>query len=76
MSEWQPIETAPKDGSVVLATWGDLVVMATFHCEGSSSDVYAVAVPDKEFFQWHEMVNRLFRPTHWKPLPQPPKDST
>lgn len=63
---WQPIETAPKDGS------GILVTAAGFS--------YAVEWSD-EFDWWCVDDNKLgpFRlrgqaPTHWMPLPQPPKE--
>lgn len=58
VTDWQPIETAPKDGSRIFATNGDeLVVM-----------VYTID------FSWvHESYSPIvFTPTHWQPLPKPP----
>lgn len=64
MSEWQPIETAPKDGQWVLG-WapGWLVVsMAWFH------------VPGKVAPHWTTGRNeRPIKATHWMPLPPPPR---
>ena len=65
MSEWQPIETAPKDGSEILAF------------ARGNRDFYGVA-------QWAEAQAAFnsvagwfwtfaIRPTHWMPLPEPPK---
>lgn len=65
MSEWQPIETAPRDGTPVLLTNGDTMEVGgwqegwrgkpgTFWCQGC--DEYPVCI----------------NATHWMPLPPPP----
>ena len=55
--QWQPIETAPKDGTKVLAYDGfDCVVM---HWNFASGDWYTESICCEEF-------------THWMPLPDPP----
>lgn len=67
MSDWQPIETAPKDGQFIAFARG---------ASGSPMDVfYGVAewVEKKsggfvEGWFW----NYAIRPTHWMPLPEPP----
>jgi hypothetical protein len=66
---WQPIETAPKDGTSVLLVnhkgniaaglWMDSFTGAGWYLRGGSD-------PD-EFFNGH------FGPTHWMPLPKGPK---
>lgn len=79
MSEWQPIETAPKDG-----TW----FLAARLGEGPES--YEIGACDPYFFpEYIEVENGLFRKemrplgtwrgfsnmhrmTHWMPLPTPP----
>lgn len=65
MSEWQPIETAPKDGSSVL----------TF----SPNDGYPLIVfwqDEMWLIDWdHDRAYGLEpddKPTHWMPLPEPP----
>jgi hypothetical protein len=71
MSEWQPIETAPKDGTVVLvndyeAQEGAAYVMAYWQ---SGSDWSGWAYED-------EMLNDAQplgpSPTHWFLIPPPP----
>lgn len=80
MSEWQPIETAPKDGTWFLIARRD---------EGFES--YEVGQYNPYFFATYveagnglyrkEMerlgdwrgFNNFHRATHWMPLPEPPK---
>ncbi len=61
--EWQPIETAPKDGSVFLgfATKDD-------------KNGFAVIYFDEELEEFCDAVfaEKLFYFTHWTPLPAPP----
>jgi len=63
---WQPISTAPKDGTPILAyqpstvpdeIWIGVAAWDTDHGEGWKIDRYDIL----------EM-----RPTHWMPLPGPP----
>jgi hypothetical protein len=66
MSEWQPIETAPKDGTRILACVAgregvEIVAHATHKHRGP---------PWREHYSlgrvcWHQ-------PSHWMPLPTPP----
>jgi hypothetical protein len=66
MSEWQPIETAPRDGTEVFCfipehNWGALKVGEDYKLLSFIQDV-----------GW---VNRAYhneKPTHWMPLPPPP----
>ena len=64
--EWQPIETAPKDGTVVLLA-------------GCRKPVAAAWLED-EIDWWHVDDNKrgpfALRgpgPTHWMPMPPPPQ---
>ena len=73
MSEWQPIETAPKDGSAILAVvqwmWSD-------GTPGEAQDVvhwhqagfWACATP----MNYLQALDEGVTPTHWRPLPAPP----
>lgn len=58
MSEWQPIETAPKEGALVLL-WIEGGVEIGFW-NGKTWD-------DGNFY------DDIGTPTHWMPLPEPPK---
>ena len=74
MDKWQPIETAPKDGTGVL-----LYRNMPF----SSGEVYeVVSVYWAEWLEnWRacgteEVVDQYGEPfTHWMPLPAPPEES-
>jgi hypothetical protein len=64
--EWQPIETAPKDGTEVLLWVPDgtyFALMMTGSYEGCAMG-------------WCDNVRGSpgFEPTHWMPLPRPPSD--
>jgi hypothetical protein len=64
MSEWQPIETAPKDGSAVLAFWPK-----AYQGKGG---MYVVLWFDGQFVPT-TMGYRGIKFTHWMPLPAPPE---
>lgn len=68
MSDWQPIDTAPKDGTDVLlfnghprvGSWFDSWEYDSWHPEA------------KETGGWIMYGGRVIHPTHWQPLPEPP----
>ena len=65
MSEWRPIETAPRDGTEVLGAWefawtGGWCLEPVIYREGAW------------IVSWdHDAAE----PTHWMPLPKPPEDT-
>lgn len=77
-SEWQPIETAPKDGSRYLiyvprvATDSDsswfTVLVASYVGGYDSGDVWFTMLRGKEKTYGED----IYDPTHWMPLPTPP----
>lgn len=78
MSEWQDIETAPKDGTAVLVyatrdgwTDGARIVCARFGGLGPRWSIYGCG-PIGRSEQWLDVCN----PTHWMPLPPPPQDAS
>lgn len=67
MSEWQPIETAPRDGTrVILGANG--VSWYGYYLDNSKSRApwSGWRVPSME-------PDPGCQPTHWQPLPDPPK---
>lgn len=68
--EWQPIETAPKDGMRILACWraGSIVwespSIVRWHFDGWAVDCVG-----------RGLAKGSYSPTHWLPLPTPPKEA-
>ena len=64
MSAWQPIETAPKDGSDILV-----------FLDGNGEDFSRIAVVYWRNAGFREFAwdCQIHTPTHWQPLPEPPK---
>lgn len=75
---WQPIETAPRDGTVILLARGAGVYAAYWH---PAKGCAVVAEHDKKFpwafidptNGWNGYSDDKNGPTHWMPLPEPPK---
>lgn len=69
MSEWQPIETAPEDGTKILAY--------SPRAPGSKIRVtwYRKAEDNASYIGWGEFNMDYWPPTHWMPLPTPPLSS-
>lgn len=74
MSGWQPIETAPKDGTVIL-----LMQMHRDYTD-STLDIghfgfLEVSDYDRsDVYDWFTNAG-MEEPTHWMPLPAPPSSS-
>lgn len=62
MSEWQPIETAPKDGTYLLTSDGKWREVCKFVDGFWCSDLEG------------ESYSYVLEPTHWQPLPEPPPE--
>lgn len=72
--EWQPIETSPKDGTKILlyGKYGWMIyekskVTKTGILVGYFDDEQWVTVTDNPY-------EDIMHPTHWMPLPPPPKE--
>lgn len=84
MSEWQPIETAPKDGTRILAwssEYGQRETRMTMYGKGSPG--YAKWArgegPAESGWNWQEPQNNWasnWHPTHWKVLCAPPQTAS
>lgn len=70
MTDWRPIETAPKDGTIIFCA-----------CEGQ----FSLAAWDSYCARWLAKVNGesardyygdevAVEPDHWMPLPEPPSN--
>lgn len=82
MSEWQPIETAPKDVTIILANFDAMCLMtgaphvwtATFVTKWKNMAGDEV----ESELMWCECSyaaeNDNGDPTHWMPLPAPPAE--
>jgi len=76
MSEWQPIETAPKDGTCIL--------VINDNKGGYYTEPFAIGVAAYEGSYktraWYSQACcdgvSYFTPTHWMPLPEAPKDKS
>jgi len=68
MSDWKPIETAPKDGQHVLLACA--VDPPSWVCEGyyeEDRDAWYQANT-----HWTDTYNGQIYPSHWMPMPAPP----
>jgi hypothetical protein len=63
LTKWQPIETAPKDGTRVDVCFGKNRVTDVFFRRGNWAKEIGYPVVTKVFFE---------QPTHWMPIPTPP----
>lgn len=84
MSVWQPIESAPKDGTRILVLWpGNYVGIAWWKTNprlirephavvrnGWQASYFACS----EELDDYEISMSENQPTHWMPLPSPPKE--
>ncbi len=68
MTTWQPIETAPKDGQVCLLgryVKGPIGIIRIWVHEGYFEGSWK--------YDWNVNYHNV-DPTHWQPLPEPPKE--
>ena len=64
---WQPIESAPKDGTDFLAwMFGNSMMVIHYNPVGSKSDEHPWLTADGQT-GYHKNA-----PTHWRVLPEPP----
>jgi len=66
MSEWKPIETAPKDCAFLgyMQLTSEAWMIATMYWAGNEFLCF-------EFYS--DNTEHSVQPTHWQPLPPPPK---
>ena len=65
MNEWQPIETAPKDGTEIILSYSDGLIIGFWHD----------ALEDWVSWVWSDNCTQMiFKVNYWMPLPEPPKE--
>lgn len=64
-TQWQPIATAPKDGTMI-------VLLA----ENTAVNVGSYSADSYNQWRWRRVNGGRIAPTHWQPLPQPPQPAT
>ena len=64
MSKWQPIETAPKDGTRFLA-YEPRHEYRYYECWWEDDF--------RDWSGWQDDFDSEPKPTHWMPLPEPPE---
>ncbi len=79
-SGWRPIETAPRDGTLVRLcvkgyepTVGKLVTEHSTEVGGQWVDFDPEGAFETDFELREHLKNGLYEPTHWMPLTEPPK---
>ena len=72
--QWQPIETAPKDGTKVLL-YGPLSCSKGIIRKVPKMAVDRYAQPEDKlgWTGWGKFNPKFWPPTHWQPLPEPPR---
>ena len=70
MSEWQPIETAPRDGRWFLVICDDIFLPVFGRYEQALKDT-GTCLGIHFVIEAHGTQNTA-SPTHWMPLPAPP----
>ena len=77
-SQWQPIETAPRDGTEIIITNGCDTCTGKYYPSvvQNYAPFFAQSVDGElrnEGFDYKVEPVYFYEPTHWMPLPQPPK---
>lgn len=77
LGQWQPIETAPKDGTLVIISNGETCGVARWDIVASRdtlNDIDGIAVFRREY-GWRSRSDKVITakpPTHWMPIPSIP----
>lgn len=67
MTNWHPIESAPRDRRLLV--WSGQEIYAAHWAQHplTGDEAWIVA-------QWGDGEQALVKPTHWAPLPEPPQN--
>jgi hypothetical protein len=74
---WQPIETAPRNGTIFLGYFAnnddDTIFLSEIMWVGKDEVVIGNGEPVGPS-KWFSLLSQsVVNPTHWMPLPEPPK---
>ena len=69
---WLPIECAPKDGEDILCYVDDYLIVCRWNEFEDDGTSWCPQVWTQQK-GWNDYQNELHYPTHWMPLPKPPK---
>lgn len=73
--EWQPIETAPKDGTIVLLHIPNMPAVSCTQAFYGSTFCPIEQVEQEEHWRNASTDHQVYRTaTHWRPLPSAPKE--
>lgn len=82
MSEWQPIDSAPKDGTWILLSGGEInddwnaPADPPVVCGQWTNWLNGDTIPEGRWqFAWYDggFYGEYQNPTHWMPAPKPPR---
>jgi hypothetical protein len=74
MDDWQPIETAPKVDGARVIVWDGREVNTVDYSPPSRIGINGqIEIPESWVQISHSGRTSSFSPTHWMPLPDPPK---
>ena len=72
---WQPIETAPKDGTEFLGFGGGVEGVQGIQVVRWCERVGCWETPEASLEDWDNQAEGYSRPTHWMPLPDAPTEA-
>lgn len=78
MSEWMPIESAPRDGTEVILYEDGSYGIGRWVDTSHQEQRLISSKGRRETYEWFDVKSgywedTMFAPTHWMPLPEPPK---
>jgi len=78
MTDWQPIETAPRDGTDVIVGFDRADTWIVHVAWWRTGEEYGCTANDRGWWSYtlgsvtQEQLDEDRTPTHWMPLPDPP----